>query len=399
MSDAKARLPIMILAAGCLISFIALGIRISFGLFLPPVSADLGWGREVFAFGLALQNLVWGLGQPLAGAVADKFGNARAIAAGAVFYTVGVAMMSTTGSALDFHVSAGLLVGMGLAGTGFGVVLSAMGRAVPAERRTLALGLATAAGSLGQFVMVPLGQTFLTSYGWQTAFLLLSLIAALMIPLAWPLRSRPGERAPQIEQSLKAALREASRHSGYILLTCGYFVCGFHVAFIAVHLPAYIADKGLAPEVGAWALAIVGLANVVGSITAGIAGGRFSKKYLLCLLYSARAVVITIFVLTPATPVSVLVFALVIGFLWLSTVPLTTALVAQIFGVRYMATLVGIVFFSHQLGSFTGIWLGGYLFDTTGSYDVVWWLGVALALAAALVHWPIDERSLRPAEA
>ena len=399
MTDAKARLPIMILAAGCLISFLALGIRTSFGLFLPTVSADLGWGREVFALGLALQNLLWGLGQPIAGAVADKFGNGRTIVAGAVCYAAGVAMMSTTGSPIEFHVSAGLLVGMGLAGTGFGVVLAAMGRAVPTERRSLALGLGAASGSLGQFVMVPLGQTFLTTYGWQTAFLLLALIAALMIPLAWPLRSRPGERAPQLKHSLSQALAEAGRHRGYILLTCGYFVCGFHVAFIAVHLPAYIIDKGLAPEVGAWALAIVGLANVVGSITAGVAGGRYSKKYLLCFLYTARAVIITIFLLTPATPASVLVFAFFMGLLWLSTVPLTTALVAQIFGVRYMATLVGIVFFSHQLGSFTGVWLGGYLFDLTGSYDVVWWLAVALGLAAALVHWPINERSLRPAEA
>jgi MFS family permease len=342
---------------------------------------------------------MWGLGQPLAGMVADKFGNGRAIAAGGICYAIGVALMAKTTSPLDFHVSAGLLVGLGLGGTGFGVVLAAMGRAVSNERRALVLGLGTAFGSLGQFLMVPLGQSFLSAYGWQTALLYLSLIAALMIPLTWPLRTRTREHFGPSGQSLGAALKEAGRYPSYLLLTAGYFVCGFHVAFIGVHLPAYVTDKGLSAEIGAWALAIVGLANVVGSILAGIAGSRLSKKYCLCFLYSARAVVIAIFVLTPASPVSVLLFALVMGLLWLSTVPLTTALVAQMFGVRYMATLVGIVFFSHQMGSFTGIWLGGYLYDATGSYDVVWWLGVALGLFAALVHWPINEQSLRPAEA
>ena len=398
-TPASARLPVVIILSGCLLCLISLGVRAGFGLFLPPVSADLGWGREVFAFGIALQNLVWGLGQPFFGAVADKFGSARTIAFGAVFYVVGVALMSTTASPLGFHVSAGLLVGLGLGGTGFGVVLAAMGRAVAPEKRSLALGFGAAAGSLGQFTLVPLSQTLITAFGWQNALLVLAAITLLMLPLTFPLRSRPGERAAAGGQSLGAALVEARQHLGYCLLTCGYFVCGFHVAFIAVHLPAYVVDRGLAPEVGAWALALVGLFNVVGSLSAGYFGGRYSKKNCLSLLYLSRAVVFAVFVLTPSSVTSVLGFAVIMGLLWLSTVPLTTALVAQIFGPRYMATLVGIVFFSHQLGSFSGVWLGGYLYDATGSYDIVWWLGVVLGVAAALLHWPIDERSLRPAEA
>lgn len=398
-SPASARLPVLIILSGCLICLISIGVRSGFGLFLPPVSADLGWGREVFAFGIAIQNLVWGLGQPLFGIVADKYGSARTIAIGGIFYVLGVALMSTTASPLGFHISAGLLVGLGLSGTGFGVVLAAMGRSVPPEKRSLALGFGAAAGSLGQFTLVPLSQVFLDAFGWSTAFIALAGVALVMLPLAWPLRSGSDQRTALGGQSLGAALTEARQHFGYCLLTCGYFVCGFHVAFIAVHLPAYVVDRGLAPEVGAWALALVGLFNVIGSLSAGYLGGRVSKKNCLSFLYSARAVVFAVFVLAPPSTASVLSFAVVMGLLWLSTVPLTTALVAQIFGPRYMATLVGIVFFSHQLGSFTGVWLGGYLYDATGSYDVVWWLGVVLGIAAALIHWPINERSLRPAEA
>jgi predicted MFS family arabinose efflux permease len=396
---ASPRLPVAIVLAGCLICLLSVGVRASFGLFLPSVSADMGWGREVFAFGIAIQNLVWGLGLPVFGIVADKWGSGRTIVVGALCYVIGVALMSTTASPLGFHLSAGLLVGLGLSGTGFGVVLAAMGRAVGPERRSLALGFGAAAGSLGQFTLVPLGQVLLESFGWQTAFLLLAGVSALMLPLVWPLRTRPDQRPAASGQSLGAALEEARQHRGYCLLTAGYFVCGFHVAFISVHLPAYVVDKGLSPEVGAWALSLVGLFNVAGSLLAGYVGGRWSKKNSLAAIYAIRAVVFTLFVLAPTSVPSVLAFAVAMGFLWLSTVPLTTAVVAQIFGPRYMATLVGIVFLSHQVGSFAGVWLGGYLYDTTGSYDAVWWLGVVLGLAAALLHWPIDERALRPAEA
>ena len=399
MSSAFRRLPILLIVCGCIITMMSVGTRNGFGLFLSPVSADLGWGREVFAFGIALQNLVWGLGQPLAGAIADKFGSGRTISVAAVCYVVGLALMSTTTSAASFNVSAGLLIGLGLAGTGYGVVLATLGKSVTPERRGMVIGLGTAAGSLGQFAVVPVGQALLEAVGWQTSFLWAAIAVTIMIPLAFPLRTRNDIRIQRDEQSLGAAIKEASGHRGYCLLACGYFVCGFHVAFIAVHFPSYVVDSGLPAEVGAWGLAIMGLINILGGILAGLAGDRFSKKNCLCILYIARAVVISIFIITPISTASVLSFAFVFGFLWLSTVPLTTSLVAQIFGPRYMATLVGFVFFGHQLGSFTGVWLGGYLFDTTGSYEVVWWLGVALSVIAALVHWPIDERSLRPAEA
>ena len=396
---ASPRLPVVIILCGSLICLISVGVRAGFGLFLPAVSADLGWGREVFALGIAIQNLVWGLGLPLFGIAADRWGSGRTIVLGGLCYVAGVALMSATTSPLSFHLSAGLLVGLGLSGTGFGVVMAAMGKAVGPERRSLALGFAAAAGSLGQFALVPVGQALLSAYGWHTAFLLLAAISALMLVLVWPLRTRAEARPAAAGQSLGAALAEARRHRGYCLLTCGYFVCGFHVAFISVHLPAYVVDRGLAPEVGAWALSLMGLLNVVASLSAGYIGGRWSKKNSLCIIYSSRAVVFSLFLLVPTSVSSVLLFSIAMGFLWLSTVPLTTALVAQIFGPRYMATLVGFVFLSHQIGSFSGVWLGGYLYDATGSYDPVWWLGVVLGVIAALLHWPIDERALRPAEA
>jgi predicted MFS family arabinose efflux permease len=285
-----------------------------------------------------------------------------------------------------------VLVGLGLAGASFAVVLAAASRMVPEERRSWALGVITAAGSLGQFLFAPLGQAFIGAYGWSTALVLLSLFALAVVPLAGALSGRPASTGVGREQTIREALAEAGRHRGYLFLTAGFFVCGFHVAFITVHLPPYLVDLGLSAGLGAWAIALVGLFNIVGSYTAGVLGGKHSKKYLLSSLYFARAVVIAAFVMLPPSAVTVLVFAAAMGLLWLSTVPLTSGLVAQIFGPRYMATLFGIVFFSHQVGAFIGVWLGGYLFDATGSYDVVWWLGVALGLAAALLHFPIDER-------
>ncbi len=391
--------PVIAIVAGCLILLLSTGTRAGFGLFLQPVSADLGWGRGVFAFAMALQNLLWGASQPFVGAIADKYGSGRTIAVGGVLYAIGVALMSGVETPLALNFSTGLLVGVGLSGTSFAVVLGAIARHVSEEKRSLALGLGTAAGSLGQFTMVPLGQLFLTSYGWSQALVLLSVCSLIIVPASIVLTGRSAETGGtnQKNLSLRDALSEAFGHRGYLLLTAGFFVCGFHVAFIAVHLPSYIVDKGLSANYGAWALAVVGLFNVIGSLLAGVMGGRYSKKYCLSFLYFGRAILMAVFVLLPTTPVSVMMFAGILGLLWLSTVPLTSGLVAQIFGPQYLSTLFGIVFLSHQIGSFLGVWLGGYLYDSTGSYDVVWWIGVVLGIASALLHWPINETNLRVA--
>ncbi|MEE8274418.1 MAG: MFS transporter [Alphaproteobacteria bacterium] len=388
------RTPIVVLVCGTVVLLMSFGIRTSFGIFLQPVSDDLGWGREVFALAIAVQNLIWGLSQPIAGGFADKYGSGRVIAVCAVLYVVGVYLMGQVTAPFELTVSAGFLVGVGMSGTSFGVVLAVIGRSVSEERRSLFLGLGAAGGSSGQLLMVPLGQAFLATYGWATALVLLAALSLVMVPLAAALTGRAAAqaRAGVERQSLTEAVREAGGHGGYWYLNAGFFVCGFHVMFIATHLPAYIVDNGVAAKYGAIALAVVGLGNILGSYVAGVLGGRFSKKYLLSALYAARAVIIAIFVLTPTSATSIVVFSFAIGILWLSTVPLTSGLVAQIFGVRYMATLFGIVFLSHQLGSFLGVWLGGYVYDATGSYDMVWWVGVALGVAAAALHWPINER-------
>ncbi|MCP5419060.1 MAG: MFS transporter [Gammaproteobacteria bacterium] len=395
-SNAPWRTPALIIVAGCLIALLTFGVRAGFGLFLEPMSQDQGWGREVFAFAIALQNLLWGLGQPFAGALADRYGSGRVLALGGLFYGLGVWLMAHAATPWQLQLSAGVLVGLGLAGASFAIALAAMSRAVSEERRSWVLGIGTAAGSLGQFLMVPLGQAFLAAYGWSTALTLLGCGVLLVIPLAGVLKGRAvaggATSATTREQTLGEALREASGHGGYWYLTSGFFVCGFHVAFIATHLPAYLVDNGIAASTAAWALALVGLFNVIGSYSAGVLGGRYSKKYLLSSLYLTRAVVIAVFVLAPLSTVSVYLFAAAMGLLWLSTVPLTSGLVAQIFGPRYMATLFGIVFLSHQLGAFLGVWLGGYLFDNTGSYALVWWISVALGITSAILHWPIDER-------
>jgi predicted MFS family arabinose efflux permease len=387
------RAAVTAIACGAFIVLLSFGIRSGFGLFLQPMSLDLGWGREVFALALAIQNLLWGVSQPFVGAVADRWGTARTIVVGALLYGLGVYLMSTTTSPAELYFSAGVLVGLGLSGTGFGVVLAAVGRSVPAERRSVALGITTAVGSLGQFLLPPIGQAFLAAYGWQTALALLAFGSIAMIFAVGGLRGRV-EAAGLDQQTIRQALAEAGRHSGYLYLTAGFFVCGWHVAFIAVHLPAYLADGGISTEVAAWCLALVGLFNVIGSYAAGVLGARLSKKYCLSFLYAARAVLILAFIALPLSAASALVFSATMGLLWLSTVPLTSGLVAQIFGPRYMATLFGIVFLSHQVGSFLGVWLGGYLYDVYGSYDLIWWLSIALGLIAALLHWPIDERAV-----
>jgi MFS family permease len=374
---------------------IGFGIRSVFGLFLEPMTLTHGWSRETFALAMAIQNLLWGIGVPVAGAMADRFGPMRVLSFGALLYAIGVWGMATTDSSLGLHLFGGVLTGLGIAFSAFSIALAAMAKVVGPERRTLVLGLGTAAGSFGQVVFSPLGQQFIAAFGWQAALLILAASALLIIPFALVLpdsHTHLGE--PSYDQSLIEALREAAGHRGFVLLTVGFFVCGFHVAFITVHFPSYVKDLGLAPEVGAYALAIIGLFNIAGSFLSGAAGTRWSKKSGLAFIYFTRAAVITALLLAPKTPLTIYLFAAAMGILWLSTVPLTSGIVAQVFGVRYMATLFGIVFFSHQIGSFLGVWLGGRLYDTTGTYNAIWWAGVVLGLLAALIHLPINERPL-----
>jgi MFS family permease len=389
------RTPLVVLLAGTAVLILSFGIRTSFGLFMGPISGDLGWGRESFAFALALQNLMWGASQPFAGAIADRWGAGRVVAGGGVLYVLGVLVMAGATTPLGMTLGAGILVGIALSGTAFPVILAVIGRSVPEEKRSLYLGLGAAGGSSGQLIMVPAAQGLLSSMDWAVALIWLAAMAAAMVPLAAALAGRAGGKAEPAavrDQSLTGAVREASGHRGFLLLNAGFFVCGFHVLFVATHLPAFITDSGLAPALGAVALAVIGLANMIGSFLSGVLGGRYSKRYLLSALYFARAGVFLVFVLSPVTETSVIVFSFAIGLLWLSTIPLTSGMVARIFGPRYMATLFGIVFFSHQIGSFLGAWLGGYLYDLTGTYDVVWWISVGLGIFAAIVHLPIDER-------
>jgi len=384
------------LVAGVLVLILAFGIRTSFGIFMVPISGDLGWGREVFGFALALQNLVWGASQPFAGAIADRWGSGRVIAACGALYAGGILVMAGATAPLGMTVGAGVIVGVALSGTSFPVILAVIGRAVPEDRRSLYLGLGAAGGSSGQLIMVPAAQGLLATMDWAMALVWLAGMSALMVPLAAALVSDPrrmeGVSEAARRQTIGQAIHEAGGHRGYWLLNAGFFVCGFHVMFIATHLPAFVVDRGLAPEIGALALSLVGLANIIGSYMSGVLGGRYSKRYVLSCIYFARAAAFLVFILLPVTETSVVVFSFVLGLLWLSTVPLTSGLVAQIFGPRYMATLFGIVFFSHQVGSFLGAWLGGYFYDLTGSYDVVWWASVLLGVFSGLVHWPIDER-------
>ena len=389
------RTPLMVILAGCLISVIGFGVRSTFGLFLEPMTVARGWDRETFALAMAIQNLLWGAGLPIAGALADRYGPSRVLGFGALLYGAGVWGMAEAESGLALHLFGGILTGLGVAFTAFSIAMAAMARAVGPERRSLVLGLGTAAGSFGQVLFSPLGQAFISLYGWHFALLAMAASALVIVPLALVLPSdttAKGEAAS--DQSIGDALREALGHSGYVLLTVGFFVCGFHVAFIAVHFPAYVQDLGMAASVGAAAIALIGLFNIVGSFASGAAGQRWSKKGSLSTIYFARAIAITALLLAPKTELTIYLFSVAMGLLWLSTIPLTTGIVAQVFGVRYMATLFGVVFFSHQLGSFLGIWLGGYLYDTTGSYDGVWWAGVALGVAAAIIHLPINERPL-----
>ncbi len=355
-------------------------------------------GREVFGFAIALQNLFWGLAQPFAGMIADRWGSGRVVCAGGLLYALGLWLATVSSDPLGLYMSFGLLVGLGLSGTTFAVVLGAIGRLYPPTQRSVALGIATAGGSLGMFLVVPGAQALISSTGWLTAMLVLAGLAAFMAVLAPGLAGRPAAPGPESgSQSLGEALAEARGHGGYWLLTIGFFVCGFQLAFIATHLPAFLGDRSLAPWVGGTALSLIGLFNVVGSYVCGVLGARRSKSRTLSALYLARAAVITGFLILPVTETSALVFAALMGLLWVGTVPLTSGLVAQIFGPRYMATLFGIVFLAHQLGSFAGAWLGGYIFDRAGSYEPVWLAAIVLGVVAAALHWPIaDQPVVRP---
>ncbi len=381
-----------VIVAGCLIALLGFGPRSVMGLFLAPITEARGWSREIFALAIAIQNIMWGLGQPLAGAMADRFGAGRVIAGGGLLYAAGIALTAWAPDPLWLDLTAGVMMGLGMAAASFAIVLTAFGRRVPPERRSIVFGVGTAAGSMGQFVFAPLGQLLIQTVGWAEALMVLAAMMLAIPVLALALTGKPGEAGHAIrEQSLRQALAEAFAHPSYLLLTAGFFVCGFHVAFITTHLPPYIVDKGLSPEIGAWALALIGLFNIFGSLASGWIGQRHSKPLFLSLIYISRAVVFALFVLFPTTPASVLIFAAVMGVLWLSTVPPTSGLVAVMFGPRHLGKLMGIVFLSHQVGAFLGVWLGGVLYDRTGSYDIVWWLGVALAIFAAIVHWPIKE--------
>ena len=389
------RNPATVLVAGCLISLIGFGARSSFGLYFEPMTVARSWDFETFALALAIQNLLWGLCLPLAAGIADRYGTPYIIGGGALIYALGIWGMANSEQALMLHLTAGLLTGVGVAFTAFSLALSAMSRVVGRSHRSLALGLGTACGSLGQVVFSPLSQALIERLGWHSALLYVALLTLLMLPLAFLLpRSTAVKGEATSNQSITGALSEAFTHRGYLLLSLGFFVCGFHVAFIAVHFPNFVTHAGFDSRVGAYALALIGLCNIVGSLGSGVVGQYYSKKNSLAWIYALRTLTIMVFMLVPLCTTSIYVFAALMGFLWLSTVPLTTAIVAQVFGVRYMATLCGFVFLSHQLGSFSGVWLGGYLFEHYGSYDGMWWAGIGFGAFAAMVHLLINERPL-----
>jgi predicted MFS family arabinose efflux permease len=387
-----------VLLCGAAIVALSMGIRHGFGLWLQPVTMERGWTRETFAFAMAIQNLAWGLAGPVAGGLADRFGAFRVLLVGAVLYASGLVTMALATSGLAFTSGAGLLLGLAQSGTTYAVVYGVIARQVAPERRSWAMGVAAAAGSFGQFLMVPLDSWLIGYTGWQNALFILACMVLLILPLAFGLREPAQAVSTGPQQRMMAAVREACGYRSFQWLTAGYFVCGFQVVFIGVHMPSYLKDKGLGPEVATIALMLIGLFNIAGTYGAGALGQRMPKRYILSGIYFLRAVVISAFVLLPLTAFSVYVFSACMGLLWLSTVPPTNAIVAQIFGVRHMGMLSGFVFLSHQLGSFLGVWLGGKLFDSTGSYEVAWWLAVALGVFAGLVNLPVRETAIvRPA--
>lgn len=388
---------LFIVFCSSMVILLSMGTRQSFGLFQTPISETFGIGIVAFSLSLALQNLIWGISQPMIGAIADKFGSGRVIAVAGAFQSLGLVWLAYADQIWELHASAGILIGITGAGTTWAVLMSVIARNVPPNRRSLFFGIASGTGTGGQILLAPLNQFTINTYGWQEALLILAVMLLLTIPLAYILRGKNSDVVKEHAETLRQALNRARKHSGYLLLSTGFFVCGFHVMFIMAHLPTYLQNQNMPDWLPGVAISMIGITNLLGTILAGYLGDKYSKKYLLSAIYFLRALVITVFIIVPLTSTSVLVFCFFIGFLWLATVPLTNALVGQIFGIRYLATLSGIVFCAHQLGAFASVWMGGYLFDTLGSYDLVWQIAIALGILAALIHLPINESETLPA--
>jgi MFS family permease len=393
------RTPAFVVGCGCLIALLSFGPRSALGQFLTPLSISGNWGRDVFSFAVAIQNLLWGVGQPFAGAVADRFGAVRVLCAGALLYALGLVLMAYSTTPAMLHLSAGVLIGFGLSGCSFNLVIGALGKLVPENWRSLAFGAGTAAGSFGQFLFSPLARALIDWFDWQTALVVFSAMMLLILPLslalATPAAGSPAAPGVPRTQSVTQALSEAFAHRSYVLLVLGFFTCGFQLAFITVHLPAYLLDRGLSADVGAWTVGVIGLFNIVGSLSSGWLGDRMPKRFILASIYFARALAVIAFITLPASAAGAIVFGAVTGLLWLSTVPPTSGLVAVMFGTRWLAMLFGFAFFSHQVGGFLGVWLGGLLFESTGSYDVVWWLSVFFGVASAVINLPIVEKPVQ----
>ena len=386
---------VVALICGSIILLVSLGIRHAFGLFLQPVTMDQGWGRETFAFAIALQNLVWGFSQPFTGMLSDRFGARPVVASGALLYGLGLWVMSQFAGEVVFIFGAGVLIGLGLSGTTFPVIFGAISRLVAPQQRSFAMGITMSVGSFGQFAMLPISLGLITGLEWQSALIVLSILAILMFPLAFGIRSAsPSTFSAEEDVSFTQALRDAFGLRDFWLLSLGFFACGFQVVFIAVHLPAFLMDKGVGDGVAMTVLALIGLVNIAGTYYAGLWGGRHRKPMLLTWIYLGRAVVISAFVLLPITSTTAYIFGALMGLFWLSTIPLTNGVVASVWGTKHMSMLGGLVFFGHQLGSFAGGWMGGWLYDRTGSYDIAWGFTIALSLIAAVLNWPITERTL-----
>jgi MFS family permease len=389
------RTPLVVIICGCAIALLSFGPRASVGFFVQPMSREFAWGRDVFGLAIAVQNLLWGLGQPLAGAIADRFGVLRVMCVGALLYAGGLVMMRYAATPLSLDLSAGVLVGFGLSGCSFNLVLSAFSKLLPAERRGLALGAGTAAGSLGQFLFAPFGVAMIDNFGWQSALMVFALLMLLIVPLSLAIATPPATATRPTDadhQSFTTALMEAFGHRSYVLLVLGFFTCGFQLAFITVHLPAYLVDRGLTAQTGGWVIAAIGLFNIIGSLSVGWLQSRLPKRYILSTIYFTRALATLAFISFPVTTFSAIAFGAVSGLAWLSTVPPTSALVAIMFGTRWMATLYGFAFVSHQVGGFLGVWLGGIMFERFGSYTVVWWLSILFGVLSALINLPIVEK-------
>jgi MFS family permease len=405
-TPARKAVPWLIIICGCIIAGLTFGPRSAMGFFQLPMLAEKGWDRTTFGLAMALQNLFWGLSLPIFGAIADRFGTWRVLAAGGLIYAVGLYLMSIADSPAMLHLGGGVLVGLGVAAGSFSIVLAAFARHTPPEKRSIVFGIGTAAGSAGMFLFAPISQGLIDAYGWSDSLMIMAVMMLLVPLLAIPLRGSSYNAQAALraaELTIGQALREAAAHRSYMLLVSGFFVCGFQVAFITAHFPAYIGDLGIDARYAVIALALIGFFNIIGSLSAGVIGQHYSKPKFLAWIYIGRSIAVTAFLLLPQTPTSVIIFAIVMGLLWLSTVPPTNGLVAIMFGTRHLGMLGGLVFLSHQIGSFLGVWLGGYLYDQFGSYNPVWWLGVALGIFAAIVHWPIQEKPverlrLAPAE-